>query len=100
MKQLTKEELSVLKILSRNNEPSFQLLLRRSPEQIDRLIKLYYQRKPIIEDLKNKGIKINDLGDMMFNDFKKESFKGALPLLVEWLKKKDLSYHVKASIIH
>lgn len=97
---MTKQQLRVLKILSRNNEPSFKQLLQRPPEHIDRLIKSYYQRKPVIDDLNSHRIKINDLEDMIYPDFKEELFQKALPILVKWLKKEPLPNHVKASIIH
>lgn len=98
-KNLTDEQKKILKIFSSNNYLQYQDLIRSTPEQIDRMVKRYYEEKPIIDDLNTLGIQINILSDMKYPDFNKKSYEKAIPTLVDWLKKKDLSYHVKASII-
>lgn len=96
--KLTKEQLEVLRIMSRN-ELQFQQLLHNSPQKINRWIKLYHFEKPIIEDLNKHGIKVKDLEDLRYPDFD-SFFIEALPILVKWLKKKTTQYEVKNTIIH
>lgn len=99
-KSLTKEEMDILRILSRNNKYQLQSLVKSSKERLDRILREYYQRQPIVEDLRNHGIIMSDLYDPRYPEFKDEWYEKAVPLLVEWLKKGSLSYNTRASIMH
>lgn len=95
---LTKEQIRVLKLIS-TNDLDFQNLSRSSSEKIERWVKQYYQDKPVIDDLNNHGIKITKFYDMLYPNFSEEQFAKAIPILVKWLKNKELHNHIKASII-
>src|SRR4051794_29932753 len=94
-KKLTPDQLSVLKILSRGNVHQMDLLLKRSPEQIERMIKHFYQRQLVVKDLKQHGFSVNDLQDLLYPEFDDSQILEALPILIKWLKKENLNPGVK-----
>lgn len=76
----------------------FQNLLKSSPQKIERWVKQYYSRKPVIEDLISHGIQVDDIDDLIFPE-NKEAYSRSIPLLIKWLTKKGISYDVKAIIV-
>ncbi len=99
-KDLTDEEMKILKILSKNNSYQLQSLVERPFEKIKEIINNYYQRKPVIDSLNAAGIKIKDLDYFLYPDYKKEINEKSLTILADWLKKDHLSDDAKSTIIH
>jgi hypothetical protein len=96
---LTKEQKNILKILSNGSDLQYQELIRNESEHIDKLVQLYYQRKPLIDELKAHEIHIKDINNWEFSQLDDDTFKKAIPILITWLKRKDVSYHVKDVIV-
>jgi len=96
---LRDEQKNVLKIIS-SNDVSYQMLLRNPTERVNRIVKNYYLRKPVIDDLNKNGVRVRDVEFAHPHYSGKKTFQKAMPILVKWLKNKDLNYHVKSSIAH
>lgn len=97
---LTENQIHILKILSKGNDYIFNTFLERSSKDIDRLINLYLLRKPLLDDLNNHGIHISDIDDLSNPKMDAKTFADALPILVSWLNKPHVSYHVREVIVN
>ncbi len=99
LKTLTEEQIRILKIVSRNNEYQLDDLLHSTSERVENVIKAYYEEEPLIDDLNNQGIQSNILNDLKYKDFDNKSYEKAIPILIKWLKKEDISDNLKSAII-
>jgi hypothetical protein len=92
-------------IISNNNKYQYEMRLDSTPEQIESMIKNYYEQKPILDELKDNGIVVTTLYYMRLKDsnqsfYVDESiFLKAMPILITWLKKDKLSYVTKSEIV-
>src|SRR5580704_18068383 len=96
---VTEEQKEVLKRIT-PSEFSYNSIIPSSPQRINCIIGRYYQQKPVIEDLVKSNINItHDLNDLNYPEYYEAMYRKAVPILVKWLNKKDLSNAVKAIII-
>lgn len=93
------EIINILRILSRGNEKVFEKLVNNPPDRVNRWVTQYKETIPLVEELKVNGIKIDNIEDLMKEDLDSDIFKRAVIILVNWLIKDDISYHLGSSIM-
>jgi len=96
---LTEDQKKVLMILSNNNKYQYEDLLHSTPEDLNRMIQGYYEEKPILDDLSKHGVKVSTLYYLLAKDFDEKSYEKAIPILIHWLQKEDVSNTTKAEIV-
>ena len=97
--KLSSEEIKILKIVSNGSDLRFKQLLNDNPQRIERIIKSYYHRLPVINDLNKHGINVKDLSELHPSSASHDRSIDAVPILVSWLKKRELSKDTKSIII-
>ncbi|HSX09001.1 MAG TPA: hypothetical protein VLF93_02525 [Candidatus Saccharimonadales bacterium] len=97
--KISSEDIKVLKIISNGSDLQFKLLKEDTPERIKRIVKSYYNRLPLINDLNQHGINIKDISQLHPSQTSDDIYKKTVPILVLWLKKKDTDKETKAIII-
>ena len=98
LNQLPEDKEKIIKLLSKGNILQFQRLKSLDQDKIDALITGYLKRKPIIDEIKSRGVSIDDLDDLKNSSLEESSYIKAVQVLVNWLRK-DIDLKIKAIIV-